>query len=201
MLILIPQGNPQFTRRMPRYVWRLQRMKDVRIEIIKGDITERETDAIVNTANNLLLLGSGLGGAIKAKGGASIAEECAKYGSIEIGTAVVTGSGNLKAKHIIHAALTEFDGHITRANIETALLSSLQLANKKRFKSIAIPDMGVGISRFPPEPCAEIMFTVLKKYVETKNRYLRLIEIILWDIESLRIFKKVYSHIFELGDA
>ncbi len=176
-------------------------MTDICIDIIKGDITEQDTDAIVNTSNNLLLLGSGLGGAIKAKGGASIAEECARYGTIELGDAVITSGGNLKTNYIIHAALTEFDGHITRENIEAALLSSLQLANKKRFKSIAIPDMGVGISRFPPEPCAEIMFTVLKKYVETKNRYLRLIEIILWDIESLRIFKKVFSRIFQQGEA
>ena len=172
-------------------------MKDVQIEILKGDITERETDAIVNTANNMLLLGSGLGGAIKAKGGASIAEECARYGTIAIGEAVLTGGGNLKARHIIHAALTEFDGQITGSRIETALHNSLQLANKKRFRSIAIPDMGVGISRFPAQPCAEIMFTELKKFVETENRYLQRIEIILWDIESLRIFKEVYLRIFQ----
>lgn len=176
-------------------------MKDVHIEIIKGDITERDTDAIVNTANNMLLLGSGLGGAIKAKGGASIAEECAQYGTIGIGEAIVTGGGNLKARHVIHAALTEFDGHLTATRIETALHSSLKLANKKRFRSIAIPDMGVGISRFPARPCAEIMFTELKKFVETENRHIRRIEVILWDIESLRIFKEVYSLIFNQGEA
>jgi O-acetyl-ADP-ribose deacetylase (regulator of RNase III) len=176
-------------------------MKDVQIEIIKGDITERDTDAIVNTANNMLLLGSGLGGAIKAKGGASIAKECTQYGTIGIGEAVVTSGGKLKARFIIHAALTEFDGHLTADRIKTALHNSLKLAKKKRFKSISIPDMGVGISRFPAEPCAEIMFTELKRFIETENRYLRRIEVILWDIESLRIFKEVYSRIFHQEEA
>jgi len=167
-------------------------MKKVHIELLKGDITERNTDAIINTANNILILGSGLGGAIKAKGGRSIVDECSKYGTINLGDAVLTGGGNLKTKFIIHAVLTEFDGHITEENIRKSLLSSLRLANKRSFKSISIPDMSIGISRFPPERCAEVVFSVLKSYIDSENKSLELIEVILWDIESLRIYKKIY---------
>jgi O-acetyl-ADP-ribose deacetylase (regulator of RNase III) len=171
-------------------------MKKATVVLLKGDITERETDAIINTANDRLILGSGLGGAIKAKGGAVIGDECAAHGSIPIGNAVVTSSGNLKTGAVIHAALSAYDGHITRENIEAALLSSLKLANKHRFKSIAIPDFSVGITRFPPEVCAETVLKILKQFLEKKNRTLQTIEIVLWDIETLRIYKSIYAEIF-----
>jgi O-acetyl-ADP-ribose deacetylase (regulator of RNase III) len=175
-------------------------MKKFRIELLKGDITERETDAIINTANNRLILGSGLGGAIKAKGGSRIVDECAQYGTISIGDAVLTSGGNLKSSAIIHAALMEYDGQITKQSIVQALQSSLKLANKHRFKSIAIPDLSIGITRFPPEECAENIFTVLREFLK-KNRSLELIEIVLWDIDSLRIYKKKYTEHFEQSTA
>jgi O-acetyl-ADP-ribose deacetylase (regulator of RNase III) len=171
-------------------------MTKVTIELLKGDITERETDALVNTANTMLILGSGLGGAIKAKGGASIAKECAKLGPVKVGEAVITGAGKLKAKYIIHGALTEFDGFIQEENIAKTLLSCLRLANRRRLKSLAIPDLSTGIVRFEPERCAEILFTALKQFVKKENRSLRLIEIVLWDIETLRIYKTLYKMIF-----
>jgi O-acetyl-ADP-ribose deacetylase (regulator of RNase III) len=171
-------------------------MTKVTIELLKGDITERETDALVNTANTMLILGSGLGGAIKAKGGASIAKECAKLGPVKAGEAVITGAGGLKAKYVIHGALTEFDGFIQEENIAKTLLSCLRLANRRRLKSIAVPDLSIGLVRFEPERCAVILLTALKQFVEKENRYLRLIEIVLWDIETLRIYKTVYKEIF-----
>ena len=172
-------------------------MKKANVVLLKGDITERETDAIINTANDRLILGSGLGGAIKAKGGAVIGDECSRHGTIAIGEAVLTSSGNLKTGAVIHAALTAYDGQITRENIEAALLSSLKLANKQRFKSIAIPDFSVGITRFSPEICAETVLRILKQYLEKKNRSLQTVEIVVWDIETLRIYKGMFSEIFE----
>jgi O-acetyl-ADP-ribose deacetylase (regulator of RNase III) len=171
-------------------------MSNVNLELIKGDITEQETDAIVNTANTLLILGSGLGGAIKAKGGESISKECSKIGAIEIGEAAVTGAGNLKARFIIHAALTEFDGLINEKHISSALLNSLRLANNRKFRSIAVPDMSMGIVRFPPEQCGQIMLSVLKQFIETENRTLELVALVVWDIDTLRLYKKIYSSVF-----
>ena len=172
-------------------------MTKVKIELLKGDITERETEALVNTANTMLLLGSGLGGAIKAKGGGSIAQECSRFGSIKVGEAVMTGAGKLKTKHIIHAALMEFDGAIQEENIASSLRSSLRIANKKKLKSISIPDMSMGIVRFSPEKCALTVFTVLKRFLEEENRSLKLVEIVVWDIETLRIYKTVYNEVFK----
>jgi O-acetyl-ADP-ribose deacetylase (regulator of RNase III) len=175
-------------------------MKNVKIELLKGDITERNTDAIINTANNLLILGSGLGGAIKAKGGDKIADECSKHGAVNIGDAVITTAGELKTKYIIHAALVEFDGPIEDENISLSLINSLRVANKKALKSISIPDMSVGITRFPPEKCADILFTVIKKFIEKENKSLDLIEIVLWDIETLHIYRNIYKGVFQQGD-
>jgi O-acetyl-ADP-ribose deacetylase (regulator of RNase III) len=113
-----------------------------------------------------------------------------------VGEAVITGAGKLKAKYIIHGALTEFDGFIQEENIAKTLLSCLRLANRRRLKSLAIPDLSTGIVRFEPERCAEILFTALKQFVKKENRSLRLIEIVLWDIETLRIYKTLYKMIF-----
>jgi O-acetyl-ADP-ribose deacetylase (regulator of RNase III) len=172
-------------------------MRKSEIVLLKGDITERDTDAIINTSNDRLILGSGLGGAIKAKGGPQILDECTHHGSIDIGDAVLTNAGNLKTGAVIHVALTEYDGQITKENIEMSLRNCLKLANKQRFKSIAIPDMSVGISRFPPEECAETVCMVLKEYTARKSRSLQRIEIVLWDIETLRIYKQKYAEIFK----
>jgi O-acetyl-ADP-ribose deacetylase (regulator of RNase III) len=170
-------------------------MQGVNIELIKGDITERSTDGIINTANDMLILGSGLGGAIKSKGGASIVEECSKYGTIKVGEAVVTSAGRLKAKYIIHAALTQFDGPILEENIEKSLLSSLRLAKKRKMKSLAVPDMSQGIVRFSPKLCAQVMLTTLTRFLDEENKTLKTVEVVVWDIETYRIYKQVYEEI------
>jgi O-acetyl-ADP-ribose deacetylase (regulator of RNase III) len=170
-------------------------MRTLDIVLLKGDITERDTDAIINTSNNRLILGSGLGGAIKAKGGDQIARECAEHGSIDIGEVVLTSGGDLKTRFVIHVALTEYDGPITRENIEGSIRNCLKLANKQRFKSIAIPDMSVGITRFSPEECAETVLMILKEYAARKTKSLQRIEIVLWDIDTLRIYKQKYTEI------
>lgn len=172
-------------------------MKIVKLELIKGDITERSTDTIINTANNLLILGSGLGGAIKSKGGHEIAGECSRLGPINVGEAVMTSAGELKSKYIIHAALMEFDGPILEENISRSLISSLRLANRHILTSISIPDMSMGIVRFPPERCAEILFNTLKKFIKEENKSLELIEVVVWDIDTLHIYKEIYKEIFK----
>jgi len=171
-------------------------MENIKIIILKGDITERETDAIINTSNDRLILGSGLGGAIRAKGGNSIVEECSRYGPIELGDAVITGAGSLKTKHIIHVALSRYDGTIEEQYIALSLSNSLKLANTHSFRSIAIPDMSVGIIRFSPHRAASCVFKTLKNFIEKENKSLELVEVVVWDIDTLHIYKQAHKEIF-----
>src|SRR3990170_3672461 len=80
-----------------------KRVKDSIIQLIRGDITELDTDVIVNAANSSLIMGGGVAGAIRRKGGANIQEECNKIGGAYVGGAIITTGGNLKAKYVIHA--------------------------------------------------------------------------------------------------
>ncbi|RKX96252.1 MAG: hypothetical protein DRP84_01600 [Spirochaetes bacterium] len=170
---------------------------EVRIEILKGDITERPSDAIVNTSNDMLILGSGLGGAIRAKGGNAIAEELSKYKNINIGESVITSGGSLKTKYVIHMALSHFDEPVNEEDIPGALLNVLRMANQYGITTLSIPDISVGIVRVSPRKTAEKVFSTLKKFIETENKTLRLLEIVLWDIETLHIYQDVYTEIFE----
>ena len=85
------------------------KIKNTEIKVVMGDITELRVDAIVNAANNQLLMGGGVAGAIKKKGGKIIEEEALSKGPIEIGQAIATGAGELAAKYIIHAATMGMD--------------------------------------------------------------------------------------------
>src|SRR5580704_12641028 len=89
-----------------------------RIEILQGDVTEMSVDAIVNAANNDLQLGGGVAGAIRRKGGPSIQQECNEIGSIPVGGAAITGGGNLRARHVIHAASMQLGGVTSAAALQ-----------------------------------------------------------------------------------
>ncbi|HVB33490.1 MAG TPA: macro domain-containing protein [Patescibacteria group bacterium] len=128
-----------------------------KIQLVQGDITEMAIDAIVNAANNDLLLGAGVAGAIRRKGGDEIQQECARIGTIPLGTAAITGGGRLKARWVIHAASMELGGSTTAATLRGSTAHSLRLARQKGVKTIAFPAIGAGIGGFPPRQCAEIM--------------------------------------------
>jgi O-acetyl-ADP-ribose deacetylase (regulator of RNase III) len=160
------------------------------IEIIQGDITDQDVDAIVNAANNDLILGSGVAGAIRRKGGASIQEECNEHGPIKVGEAALTGAGNLKARHVIHAA-SMGSGHPT--TVETLLSStkaSLIIAEDKKIESIAFPALGTGVSGFPMEKCAQIMIQVAKDHLR-KNTYPKKVIFVLFDQGSYQVFAEI----------
>jgi O-acetyl-ADP-ribose deacetylase (regulator of RNase III) len=131
-----------------------------RIQIQQGDITEMQVDAIVNAANNDLVLGAGVAGAILRKGGESIQRECNEIGSIPLGYAAITGAGRLKARYVIHAASMGLGGERTTAkSLRTSTAHSLRLATERKLTSIAFPAIGTGVSGFPVDECAQIMLT------------------------------------------
>ncbi len=127
------------------------------LELLDGDITEMQTDAIVNAANAQLILGGGVAGAIRKKGGPKIQQECNKIGGTFVGGAVITTAGNLKAKHVIHAVGPRMGEGNEDRKLKNAALNSLKLADENNLKSIAFPAISAGIFGFPIRRCAEIM--------------------------------------------
>jgi len=136
------------------------------LELIEGDITEMETDAIVNAANAQLIMGGGVAGAIRRKGGPEIQKECNKIGGTFVGGAVITTSGNLKAKHVIHAVGPRMGEGNEDEKLKNATLNSLKLADQNKLKSIAFPAISTGIFGFPIERCAEIMLRATIDYLK-----------------------------------
>src|SRR5437762_13696929 len=127
-----------------------------RIVIQQGDLTEMDTDAIVNAANNDLILRAGVAGAIRRKGGEEIQRECDAIGSIPVGYAAITTGGKLKARFVLHAAGMHFGGKTNADALRRSTAHSLKIANERGLKTIAFPCVGTGIAGFPLKDCAEI---------------------------------------------
>jgi O-acetyl-ADP-ribose deacetylase (regulator of RNase III) len=140
-------------------------VKNSKISLVQGDITEMETDAIVNAANAQLILGGGVAGAIRSKGGPSIQEECNKIGGTFVGGAVITTGGNLKAKHVIHAVGPRMGEGNEDNKLKNATLNSLKLLDEHQLKSISFPAISTGIFGYPIERCAKVMISTAKEYL------------------------------------
>jgi O-acetyl-ADP-ribose deacetylase (regulator of RNase III) len=136
------------------------------LELVEGDITEMDTDAIVNAANAHLILGGGVAGAIRRKGGPAIQQECNKIGGTFVGGAVITTGGNLKAEYVIHAVGPQMGEGDEDEKLKNATLNSLKLADKHNLKSIAFPAISAGIFSFPIDRCAEIMLRTTIEYLK-----------------------------------
>jgi O-acetyl-ADP-ribose deacetylase (regulator of RNase III) len=164
-----------------------------RIVIQQGDITEMETDAIVNAANNDLVLGAGVAGAIHRKGGDTIQQECDAIGSIPVGFAAITGGGKLKARYVIHAASMGLGGVRTTAkSLRTSTAHSLRLAAERGLKTIAFPAIGTGVSGFPMEECAEIMLEGAIEHLK-KGSTLEKIYFVLFDAAAKEVFSREWK--------
>ena len=164
-----------------------------KIVIQQGDITEMETDAIVNAANNDLVLGAGVAGAIHRKGGDTIQAECNAIGSIPVGYAAITGGGKLKARYVIHAASMGLGGVRTTAKtLRTSTAHSLRLAEERGLKSIAFPAVGTGVSGFPVGECAEIMLGEAVEHLK-KGGSLEKIYFVLFDAASKDAFTEEWK--------
>jgi O-acetyl-ADP-ribose deacetylase len=122
-----------------------------------GDLTEMDVDAVVNAANNDLILGGGVAGAIRRKGGEEIQRECQAIGSVPVGGAAITRGGKLKARYVIHAASMELGGRTSAADLRSSVAHTLRIAAQHSLKTIAFPAVGTGIAGFPMRACAEIM--------------------------------------------
>ncbi len=135
------------------------------IRLVQGDITELAVDAIVNAANTQLILGGGVAGAIRHKGGPSIQAECDKIGGTFVGGAVITGAGHLKARYVIHAAGPRMGEGNEDEKLRQATLNALKLADNHDLRRIAFPAISTGIFGFPLPRCARIMLHDTREYL------------------------------------
>jgi O-acetyl-ADP-ribose deacetylase (regulator of RNase III) len=160
------------------------------VELLKGNIADMETEAIVNAANSMLIMGGGVAGAIAAKGGPTIQVQCSKYGGTPVGTAVVTTGGNLKARYVIHAVGPRMGEGDEDRKLESATLNSLKLADDGSLASIAFPAISTGIFGFPVDRCSKIMMDTTKKYLPHGKTKLQKVVFCLYDDETYGNFEK-----------
>ena len=158
------------------------------IQLVQGDITDLATEAIVNAANTSLKLGGGVAGAIARKGGPRIQEECDEIGGTQVGGAVITTGGNLKAKHVIHAVGPVHGMEHEDAKLKDATLNSLKLADKHNLKSLAFLAIRTGVFGFPKDRCAIIMLSATIAYLEGPTKLERVV-FCLYDQQTFEIFK------------
>ena len=159
------------------------------LEVLEGDITSLDVDAIVNPANEKLQLGAGVAGAIKRKGGPSIQEECNRIGSLPTGTAVMTGAGKLKHKHVIHAVGPRWGEGDEDRKLSAAVRSSLALADRAALKSIALPAISTGNFGFPMDRAARILLTEVHRYLQGGTKLQRVVVCLMGE-EAFNVFAR-----------
>jgi O-acetyl-ADP-ribose deacetylase (regulator of RNase III) len=160
------------------------------IELVQGDITQQDVDAIVNAANSALAGGGGVDGAIHRVGGPSIMEECGKLGGCPTGQAKITGGGNLKARFVIHAVgPIYYDG--TRGEPElltSAYRNSLEVAREHKLRSVAFPSLSIGAYRYPLKDAAKIALETTIDYLQEYSDEFDLVRFVLFGDEAMHAF-------------
>lgn len=136
----------------------------LRIEIIEGDLTELDVDAIVNAANSALQHGGGVAGAISRKGGPSIQRESDEIGHVPVGSAAVTGAGSLSARWVIHAVGPRMGEGNEDEKLRSATRAALDRAEEIGAVSVAFPAISTGIFGYPIDRCASIMLGVAREF-------------------------------------
>jgi O-acetyl-ADP-ribose deacetylase (regulator of RNase III) len=137
------------------------------LELVEGDITQQDTEAIVNAANEELRVGGGVDGAINRAGGPKIQEEARKIGHCPTGQAVITTGGNLKARYVIHTVGPIYrDGRQGEPDLlASAYRESLKLASTRGIKSVAFPSLSTGVYGYPVADAARVALTTVKNYL------------------------------------
>ena len=133
-------------------------------EVVEADITQLDVDAVANAANNELWMGAGVAGAIKRAGGVEIEQEAVAQAPIAVGQAIATGAGNLRAKHVVHAAVMGQDLQTSAELISQAPRRTLEVADELGTRSLAMPAFGTGVGGFPIGQCAELMVTEARAF-------------------------------------
>lgn len=169
------------------------------LSLIKGDITNEDTDAIVNAANSRLAGGGGVDGVIHRAGGLKIMEECRKIGGCPTGSAVITTGGNLKAKYVIHTVGPVYrDGKNREAELlSSAYRKSLELAASKEIKSIAFPSISTGAYGYPINEASEIALNTVIEFIKTTVVPLQIMRFVLFSDKDLKVYEETLRSIIK----
>lgn len=169
------------------------------LSLIRGDITQEETEAIVNAANSRLAGGGGVDGAIHRAGGPKIMEECRKIGGCPTGSAVITTGGNLKARYVIHTVGPVYrDGKNREAELlSSAYRKSLELAASKGLKSIAFPSISTGAYGYPINEASEIALNTVLEFIKTTVAPLQIIRFVLFSDKDLKVYEETLRSIIK----
>ncbi len=167
-------------------------MKVGKVELIKGDITSLDADAIVNAANNTLLGGGGVDGAIHNAAGPDLLAECENLNGCETGKSKITAGYRLKAKHIIHTVGPIWYGGYRDepALLASCYQTSLALANELKLKTIAFPGISTGVYGFPKDLASLIAVTETRRFLK-KNKYPEKVIFVAFDDDNYEIYRKL----------
>lgn len=166
------------------------------VELVCGDITAMDTDAIVNPSNTSLILGAGVSGAIASKGGPTIQQEMSRIGHCPVGGAVATGAGRLKTRYVIHAVGPMMGEGDEDEKLRSATLESLKRAEELNIASIAFPAISTGIFGFPVDRCAKIMLSeALEHFASGRAKSLKRVVFCLWGDEAFGVFEKTLDQL------
>jgi O-acetyl-ADP-ribose deacetylase len=158
------------------------------VAVERGDISVIEVDAIVNAANTTLAMGAGVAGALKKRGGVVIEEEAMRLGPVEVGEAVLTTAGNLRATHVIHAAVMGPDLKTDPDTIGQSTRAVLALAGKHRLTSLALPALGTGVGHVAPGLSADAMIEAVVSHLKAGGSTLKSVIFVLYQDEAYRAF-------------
>ena len=168
-------------------------VKDSRMRLIKGDITDIEAESFVYYAREDLSLGSGYGNAIAMRGGPTNQEELKELGPKEVTEAVITSARNMKANKIIHAVGPKFQEQDLPEKMRKTIISALRLADEQGIKQISFPAMGAGFYGVPLDESAEITISTIKNYLQNGSEIRDVIICLLDTREYVPFQKKLNS--------
>ncbi len=167
------------------------------LELVQGDITRQDTDAIVNAANSGLRGGGGVDGAIHRAGGPEIMAECRRIGGCPTGSAVITTGGSLAARHVIHAVGPRWrdGGHGEPDLLAGAYRASLQVAVENGLRSVAFPSISTGIYGYPIEQAARVALGAVAEFLRESPGSLDLVRFVLFTAADYAVYEAAVDEV------
>ncbi len=178
-------------------------VNQTRLHLLQGDITQQDSDAIVNAANSSLMGGGGVDGAIHRAGGPAILEECkqivARQGRLPTGKAVITTGGNLKAKNVIHTVGPIWRGGSQGAPelLASAYRESLKLAAENNLKSLAFPSISTGVYGYPVNEAARVAINAVINFLSQGKTSLKEVVFVLFDSRTFTAYATALGEVAE----